>query len=83
MNHSHPNHVYPSVCKIVAYLTAGYELFSSPNHFEQSHEKRKKIISDFPHLESSHFRKKQAVHPCQKVVNGQAPGKKKITMTNL
>jgi hypothetical protein len=40
--------------------------------------RREKKYFRFSVFRIIHFRKKQAIHPCQKVVNGQAPKKKKI-----
>ena len=59
-------------------MTAGYELFSKPNHFEQSPEKRKKNISDFQHLESSILEKSRQSTLVKRLLMGKLPEKKKI-----
>ena len=59
-------------------MTAAFEVFSKPNHFEQSLEKREKNISDFPHLESSILEKSRQSTLVKRLLMGKPPEKKKI-----
>jgi hypothetical protein len=65
-------------CNTEVYLTAAFEVFSKPNHFEQSHEKRKKNISDFPNLEYSILEKSRQSTLVKRLLMGKPPEKKKI-----
>jgi len=60
------------------YLTAAFELFSKPNHFEQSLAKREKNITDFPHLETSILEKSRQSTLVKRLLMGKPPEKKKI-----
>lgn len=59
-------------------MAAGYEVFSKPNHFEQSLEKREKNISDFQQLESSILEKSRQSTLVKRLLMGKPPEKKKI-----
>jgi hypothetical protein len=59
-------------------LTAAFEVFSKPNHFEQSLEKREKNITDFPHLETSILEKSRQSTLVKRSLMGNLPEKKKI-----
>ena len=59
-------------------MTAAFEVFSKPNHFEQSLEKREKNISDFQHLESSILEKSRQSTLVKRLLMGKPPEKKKI-----